>query len=163
MRVDRDQRIANFPAMEIRRLFREIGGALITVPRIQQCLRCSKRVAAVVLADLQREGFVISANGRLEASLKGSALAQATAARPLRRSCAEQLVSELIQRAKIINSDDAWAYRVEMLVVFGSFASGAERPNDVDIGCDAGGNSMSGSFAIRFTICIGLNVKSSDS
>lgn len=38
-----------------------------------------------------------------------------------------------MERAKRINADDDWAYRVACLVVFGSLVNGAERPNDVDV------------------------------
>ena len=88
-----------------------------------------------MLADLPREDLVVAVNGHLEPSLKGSALAQATAAKPLVRRTAELLVSEVVARAKAINADNEWAYRVGMLVVFGSFVGGAERPNDVDVAC----------------------------
>ena len=40
-----------------------------------------------------------------------------------------------MERAKFSNADDDWEYRVAMLVVFGSFVAGAERPNDVDVAC----------------------------
>ena len=41
----------------------------------------------------------------------------------------------MVERAKFSNADDDWEYRVAMLVVFGSFVAGAERPNDVDVAC----------------------------
>jgi predicted nucleotidyltransferase len=86
-----------------------------------------------VLTKLRREDFVISVAGHLAPSLKGSALAQSTAAKPLRRASAERLVAELVQRARRVNACDDWAYRVKVLVVFGSVVTWAERPNDVDI------------------------------
>jgi predicted metal-dependent hydrolase len=51
----------------------------------------------------------------------------ATAARPLRRSTATRLVADLIERARAVNSDDSWAYRVWMVAVFGSYVRGAAR------------------------------------
>src|SRR5437660_709966 len=60
----------------------------------------------------------------------------ATAAPPLRRETAERLAAELVDRARLMNADNRWAYRVRMLVLFGSYARGVERPNDVDIGCE---------------------------
>ncbi len=96
---------------------------------------CSEQTANSVLAELQRDGFVVPIGDHLEPSLEGSALAQATAAKPLLRSTAERLVSTVVERAKAINADDDWPYRVTMLVVFGSFVGEAERPNDVDVAC----------------------------
>jgi predicted nucleotidyltransferase len=127
--------IAGFPAVQIRRLMRETVGRPITLRWVREVLQCSDATANSVLNDLQREDQVVAVNGHLEPSLKGSALAQATAARPLVRSTAELLVSEVVARAKAINADNEWAYRVTMLVVFGSFVGGAERPNDVDVAC----------------------------
>lgn len=135
MRIDGDQKIAGFPAIEIRRLMRDSVSGQTSLRQVRERLSCSKAVANAVLADLQREGFLSSADSRVEVSLKGIALAQATAAKPLLRSGAERLLSELVQRAKLINADDGWAYRVDTLAVFGSFAKGAERPNDVDVAC----------------------------
>lgn len=135
MRIDANQTIAGFPAVKIRQLMRETVGRPIALRWVEEVLDCPKPIADRVLADLQREGLITSVDGHLEPSLKGSALAQATAAKPLLRSSAERLVSELVKRATLINANDAWAYRIDILVVFGSFVGGAERPNDVDVAC----------------------------
>ena len=60
----------------------------------------------------------------------------ATAASPLRRETAERLIERVIERARSVNEDNRWSYRIATLVVFGSFLRGAERPNDVDVACD---------------------------
>lgn len=135
MRIDVQQMIAGFPAIAIRQLMRETLGRQISLRWVKEVLSCSEPTASRVLADLEREGFITTINGHFEPSLKGSALAQATAATPLLRATAERLVSEVVERAKLINADDDWAYRVAKLVLFGSLLGGAERPNDVDIGC----------------------------
>ena len=135
MRIESRQMIARFPAVQIRRLMRETVGRSISLRWIREVLQCSESTAATVLVDLQREGLVVQVEDHLEPSLKGSALAQATAAKPLVRITAERLISGVVERARLINADDDWAYRVSMLVVFGSFVGGAERPNDVDVAC----------------------------
>jgi predicted nucleotidyltransferase len=135
MRIEPGQMIAGFPAVQIRQLMRETVGRPITLRWVREVLQCADATANSVLDDLQREGLVVAVNGHLEPSLKGSALAQATAAKPLVRRTAELLVSEVVARAKAINADNEWAYRVAMLVVFGSFVAGAARPNDVDVAC----------------------------
>ncbi len=95
-------------------------GRHISLRWAKEVLSCSEPIASRVLADLERKGFITTINGHFEPSLQGSALAQATAARPLLRATAERLVSEAIERAKLINADDEWAYRVPKLVLFGS-------------------------------------------
>ena len=135
MRVDADQRIAGFPAVEVRRLMRKAIKEGVSLRQIQESLGCSKPVASSVLGKLQHRGFLRSTDGRLEVTVKGGALALATAAKPLLRSGAERLVSELVRRAKLVNADDRWAYKVDRLVLFGGFVKGVERPNDVDVAC----------------------------
>jgi hypothetical protein len=71
-----------------------------------------------------------------EVSVKGNALAMATATSPLRRATADRLLAGLLERAKAVNTDDSWAYRVGMVVVFGSYVRGVDRPNDVDVACE---------------------------
>jgi len=136
MRITAEQKIAGYPAVQIRQLMRETVGRSITPRYVREILQCSDSVAQQVLNQLQTEGFADSVNGHLEPSTKGSALAMATAAPPLRRDTAERLLTQLVERARAINKDDRWAYRVGMLVVFGSYVRGAERPNDVDVGCE---------------------------
>ncbi len=135
MRIESGQMIAGFPAVQIRRLMRETVGRPISLRSIREVLQCSAPTASMVLAELRNEGLVVAVDGHIEPSLKGSALAQATAAKPLIRSTAELLVSGVVARAKAINADDDWAYRVALVVVFGSFVAGAARPNDVDVAC----------------------------
>ena len=135
MRIESKQMIAGFPAVQIRRLMRETVGRSISLRCVREVLQCSESTAASVLVDLQREVLLAQVEDHFEPSLKGSALAQATAARPLVRGTAERLVSGVVDRARLINADDDWAYRVAILVVFGSFVGGADRPNDVDVAC----------------------------
>jgi hypothetical protein len=121
--------------MKVRRLMRDYLVRPIPVGNLSELLDCSTVTAKRVLAHLEREGFVERVNGVVKPSLKGSALAQARASKPLHRSTAERLVSEVVQRAKIVNATDILAYRVKTMVVFGSFLNRADRLNDVDIAC----------------------------
>lgn len=136
MRISADEKIAGYSALKIRKLMRETVGRSITSRYVREMLSCSDSRAARILSQLEKGGFVESVRDYWAATTKGSALAMATAAPPLRRETAERLVADLVGRAHLINGDDTWAYRVEMLVIFGSYLRGVERPNDVDIGCD---------------------------
>src|ERR1022692_2309025 len=133
MRITADQTIADYPAVRVRQLMRETAHASVTLRHVRQVLRCSDSSAARVLNRREEDGLIGSVSGRLEPSTKGIALAMATAARPLRRTTATRLVADLIERARAVNSDDSWAYRVWMVAVFGSYVRGADRPSDVDI------------------------------
>ncbi|MGA8580271.1 MAG: nucleotidyltransferase domain-containing protein, partial [Bryobacteraceae bacterium] len=45
-------------------------------------------------------------------------------------------VADLIERARTLNADESWAYRVRTVVVFGSYVRGVDRPSDVDVACE---------------------------
>jgi predicted nucleotidyltransferase len=136
MRIALDQEISGFSAVRVRRLMRKAVGRSITARYVREILDCSSSDASRMLRYLLEDGFVEFVGSHLERSTKGSALALATAARPLRRETAARLVAELIERARALNADDKWAYRIRTVVVFGSYIRGAERPNDVDIACE---------------------------
>ena len=136
MRITANQKIAGYPAIQIRQLMRETVGRSITLRYVREILRCSDSAATRILSHLQKAGFVEPVKDHLEPSTKGSALAMATAAPPLRRETADRLIAGLVERARAVNADDRWAYRVGIVMVFGSYAQGVERPNDVDVACD---------------------------
>src|ERR1700690_3629603 len=108
MRVDADQRIAGFPAVEVRRLMRKAIKEGVSLRQIQESLGCSKPAASSVLGKLQHRGFLRSTDGRLGVPVRGGALALATAAKPLLRSGAERLVSELVRRGQVGHGGGAW-------------------------------------------------------
>ena len=136
MRIRSDEKIAGHPAVQVRQLMRETVGRSITHRYVREILSCSNSTATRVLSELAQAGFIESLKGYWEATTKGSALAMATAAPPLTRETANRLVAGLVHRARDLNADDRWAYRVRVLIVFGSYTRGADRPNDVDIGCE---------------------------
>ena len=128
MRITTNEKIADYPALQIRRLMRETVGRSITPRYVREILGCSDISAARVLSQLQEAGFVESVRGYWEAT-KGSALAMATATHPLRRETADRLVAELVNRARLMNAYNKWAYRVRSLVLFGSYQFIERRPN----------------------------------
>jgi hypothetical protein len=136
MRITSDQKIAGFPAVQIRQLMRNAINGSITSRKARGVLRCSDSEADCVLNRLQDDGFIESVGGRLELSTCGRALAMAMAAPPLQRATASRLIADLVGRAHALNADDDWAYRVGTVVVFGSYVRGVDRPSDVDVACE---------------------------
>jgi hypothetical protein len=136
VRIAKNQKIAGYPAPRIRQLMRETVGRPITLRYVREILHCSESAAIRVLNDLRNDGFVDSVQGHFEPSTKGSALAMATAAPPLRRETAERLIAAVIERAHAVNADSQWAYRIGLMVLFGSCVCHTDRPNDVDIACE---------------------------
>lgn len=135
MRIEKDQLIAGLPAKEVRRFMREAAGFIVRPRTVVEVLGFSVDDSQRLLENLQKEGMLAAKEDYWLATERGHALAMATAARPLYRSTAQRLIDEIVGRARVINSNDALAYRVQRLAVFGSFCAGAERPNDVDVAC----------------------------
>ena len=134
MRIEANQVIAGYPARLVRQLMRETLGRPVTVRWASEVLGCTRSDAEQALQTLEKEGWICQVGDHLEPSLKGSALAQATAAKPLTRVTASRLVDEVLDRVATINRDSRYAYRVDKLVIFGSYLDPRARPNDVDIG-----------------------------
>lgn len=66
-------------------------------------------------------------------TIKGNALASASA-KPIRRSTAERLVSDFLQRVEEVNNDPKLLLWIDEVLVFGSFLSESEMLGDVDLG-----------------------------
>src|SRR5437667_8909549 len=132
MRIEENQLIAGIPAKDVRRFMRRAAGFIIRPRTVTHVLGFPEDDALPLLRKFEFEGLVTPTDDHWEATAKGHALAMATAAHPLKKQTAERLLAEVIARARAINSDSHWAYRVASLVVLGSFVAGKERPNDVD-------------------------------
>jgi hypothetical protein len=100
-----DQKIAAYSAVRIRQLMRETVGNLIENEDIRRVLGGTDSVATRVLKRLRTEGYILSIGDQLHVSMKGSALAMATAAPPLRRETAARLIAGLVERARALNED----------------------------------------------------------
>ena len=124
MRIERDQIVGGLPARDVRRFMRSAAGTIIRPRTAVQICGLSTRKAEEFLHELEHEGLISPKEDYWEATAKGHAFAMATAAKPLRKFTAERLLTEIIHRAQ-----------VHQLVLFGSVMKGADRPNDVDIGC----------------------------
>jgi len=112
VRIRSDERIAGYPAVQVRQLMRETVGRSITHRYVREILSCSNSTATRVLSGLEQAGFIESLKGYWEATTKGSALAMATAAPPLTRETANRLVADLVHRARDLNADDRWSVRL---------------------------------------------------
>jgi hypothetical protein len=66
-------------------------------------------------------------------TIKGNALASASA-KPIRRSTAERLVSDFLQRVEEVNGDPNLLFWIDEILVFGSFLTDSEMLGDVDLG-----------------------------
>jgi hypothetical protein len=135
MRIEKHQLIAGLPAKDVRRFMREAAGFIIRPRTVVEVLGFSQSDARQLLQKMQNEGLLAVKEDYWLATSRGHALAMATAARPLRRATAQRLIEEVVERARVINGDNEFAYRVHGSLCSEAFWLARNGPNDVDIGC----------------------------
>jgi predicted nucleotidyltransferase len=138
MRVSKDEQIAGMPATSLRRAFRAMRsrayqrlddlravlGEGLDLPREQ---------AKAVVEQLIAEGYIERSDLGYRLSEQGLRLAAASTGRPIPRAQAEQLLTELIERARDINQGDSW-YRIARIELLGSMLDPSrETVNDIDL------------------------------
>lgn len=147
MNIDPSEQLAGLPILEIRRLLRRLKqfhGILYLsyggyVRLVQEILDISPYQARQVGKALKQERYVERYRGLdnktyWTTSLKGSALALASAARPLRRATAEKKLAEFLDRVRHVRDSPEFLYKVKKVVVFGSYLTSKERISDIDLG-----------------------------
>jgi DNA-binding MarR family transcriptional regulator len=139
VRIVRGQKIAGVPIERVRHLMRRSTGLEFGVAMISHELDLSDGQARRLATALLAAGYIRKTKHRrdratfYERTLDGSTLAAATMAAPLRRSTVERLLTDVVERARAINANDAYAYRVVRIALFGSALGDDPRPGDVDL------------------------------
>jgi len=130
--------IAGVPAVEMRDALRRLRDSIWPFGALMHELKMEEPLAASVLHQLLAQGLVEvafeSARERCYAlTMDGTALALASASRPIKRKTADRLLAELLRRAKEINGDPGYAHYVAKVFVFGSYLTDRPDLGDVDV------------------------------
>jgi hypothetical protein len=140
MRLSRGEQIAGIPAADARQLMRRFDDAAPET-MMGSWIDIGSRTSAEVARAFEDAGYLkfheIGRDGAIswESTIKGSALAQATFGRPIKRATAERLLAEVIDRAKRFNADASHLIDITELVVFDSYVDpGVQRLGDLDLG-----------------------------
>jgi hypothetical protein len=143
MRINPGDEIAGIPLVAIRSLFREIGlDGFASADFIGRRLGLNESQTERLIAGLRSLGLLKSIStreaGRLGQDVwaltdDGIRLRSAPAVKPIYRTTADRLLSELLQRIDQLNSDDRFLGRVRKAVVFGSYLAGNDRIGDLDV------------------------------
>ncbi len=155
-RIDQRQVVAGAPALAVRALLRDMrrwstrGGyfqdlnprplrvVLEATPPDDGTVGTRSHLNAVI-ERLAAEGLIEpveldSYDRPWRTTIKGNALCNASAAKPITRATAVKALQALIARTKDINADSAYAFRVQQLMVFGSYLDpSVERLGDIDV------------------------------
>lgn len=138
MRIVSDQLIAGYPALEVRDFVKRYRFTGFFTEAAEFDLALRPKTAAVFLNKMVKLGFIRGtgrSNNRrsFEVTSNGQVLANASAARPIHRRTAERVLAQFLERVHRVNSTQAYAYRVETVVLFGSMLTDTERLGDVDV------------------------------
>lgn len=140
MRISKDEFVVGYPALTVRTFLRRYRSFSIDAAAAAHELDTDEHQARKFLSGLESLGLIEPAEAPLpdreaayEITVKGNALANATAAKPIRRSTAEFALRQFMDRLDRLNSRGDYVYRVVSAVVFGSMLSPVEHLGDVDI------------------------------
>jgi len=140
MRIDPKSEIAGVAAIKLRDYLRDVQAHRFGVNNIAVGLRISGRKARVVLNELlerkyieKAERFKFDNSDVYTCTQDGAQFAAAMATKPVSRATAERCVAELLERIRSVNSNPEYLVWVSRLIVFGSYLSGNETLNDVDV------------------------------
>lgn len=138
MRILSNQVIAGYRAIEVRDFVRRYRLADFMAPDAEYALALSPRAASIFLNKLIALGYVRESRKQdrrkiYQVTNSGHALANASAARPIHGRTAERVLTQFLERVNLVNSTHEYAYRVELVVLFGSMLSDVERLGDVDV------------------------------
>lgn len=140
MQISKDEMIAGYPALAVRNFLRRYRSFTISAAAAARDLDTDEHHAQLFLCGLESLELIGPAEAPLpngeagyEITIKGNAFANASAAKPIRRSTADLALRHFMERLDRLNSSGEYVYRVVSAVLFGSMLSAAERLGDVDI------------------------------
>jgi predicted nucleotidyltransferase len=132
--------IAGHTALLVRSFLRRFRASEIDVDAAARELNIDEHQAQEFLIAIETLGLIeaeaahLQPSGRMySVTIKGNALASASAAKPIRRSTAEIALRHFITRLDQFDIRSEYVYRVVSAVLFGSMLSNSEHLADVDI------------------------------
>jgi len=138
MRVDKADHIAGVPATDLRRAFRAMRDENYRHlddlrAALGAGLELTQAQAMTVAAQLIAEGYFDRGELGYALTERGLRLAASSTGKPIPRAKAEQLLVELLDRARVINQNDSW-HRIGQIELFGSLLDPSrETVNDIDL------------------------------
>src|SRR6266436_5693515 len=128
----KDVEIAGLPAVQVRNMLRRADHRF-TRTLVEDHFEVSASRANKIIQALSTDGYIESAAGCYELTIKGEKLTQASAMGKIPRERAERIVAGLAKRVDEVNGNPDYVYGVSDAVVFGSYVRREPFLGDVDI------------------------------
>jgi predicted nucleotidyltransferase len=107
---------------------------------VKYALDISDDQAGALLIEMEKQGLIepqkVKEETRWVNTLKGNSLALAKANKPLLRKTADRIMTELMERITRVNNDPYFLYKVNKIIIFGSYLTDSLTMNDIDIAID---------------------------
>lgn len=139
MRINTGDFLAGQPILLIRDYLRYVQlRDWWTIDFLTDRLNVSESTARKIIKELLKQGYIEESKSfnREKAwvnTIKGNSLAMASAAKPIHRKTADDILLKFMKRVHEVNTSERFAYRVEKVIVFGSYLSDNKRLNDIDL------------------------------
>lgn len=140
MNIDSRTTIAGLPAMNARKLVSSIPFETngFSIRCFANRFKISHEIAKTRIEAFESEGYFekVRDDGnktRWQLTMKAATLAQASAAKKVKRATADKHYQAFLQRVHEINCNDSYLYRVTKVALFGSYLSGTGPVSDIDL------------------------------
>jgi hypothetical protein len=138
MRIVANQSIAGYPALKVRDFLWKHQLTGILKEAVQTSLNMNPTDAGDFLSKLVDQGLIKESHRQngypfFDLTDCGVRLAYASAAKPIHRKTAERILAEFMERVHPVNATPEYLYRVDGVVLFGSFLSDVEQLGDVNV------------------------------
>ncbi len=128
----KDEEIAGLPAVQVRNMLRRADHKF-TRTLVEDHFEVSASRANKIIQALSTDGYIESAAGCYELTIKGEKLTQASAMGRIPRERAERIVAGLAKRVDEVIGNPDYVYGISAAVVFGSYVRRESFLGDVDI------------------------------
>ena len=138
MHIDSKATITDIPILNVRQFLRRNANLDWNLDNLAQALKITPEEAQKLIAELQSQEYIEPSPVDYETphwqnTIKGNALANASAAKPVGRAKADKAFAEFMERVNQVNQDPYFLFTVVKVALFGSYLTDAIAVNDVDL------------------------------
>lgn len=139
MNIDSKSTVCGLPALELRKLLLSIKSLSFDLKIIGNKLKSNSKKAQVIIDNLLVSGYIekdMERKAKIQRyiiTLKGSAFALASAAKPYKRVTVDKAYKAFRERVDEINSSDLFLHEVTKVTIFGSYLSNSNYLGDLDL------------------------------
>lgn len=138
MNITRGSKLCGVEVVQLRDALRHANATYVTPRRLAWLLGIDDASARGVCIEMVAGGFLQPAHadeelGAFTLTVRGGALRNASARKPVRRATAERHLALLLERVEEVSANDELLYEVHEVLLFGSMLTDLEIVSDVDV------------------------------